>query len=55
MAIRPAKTVRDSDKPPWTRYSKSKPRKSYIKAMPHRDLNQYRMGNKKKTRFKRRY
>ncbi|MBN2478506.1 50S ribosomal protein L16 [Candidatus Micrarchaeota archaeon] len=47
MGIRPAKTIRDSDKPPFTRYSRSKPRKSYIKAMPHRDLNQYRMGNKK--------
>ena len=44
MGIRPAKSIRDSDKPPWTRYSKTKPRKSYIKSMPHIDLNQFRMG-----------
>jgi large subunit ribosomal protein L10e len=28
----------------WTRFSKSKPRKSFIKAMPHADLHQFRMG-----------
>lgn len=47
MGIRPAKCIRDSDKPPWTRYSKTKPRRSYIKSMPHKDLNQYRMGTMK--------
>lgn len=47
MGIRPAKSIRDPDKPPWTRYSKTRPRRSYIKSMPHRDLNQYRMGTKK--------
>ena len=44
MGIRPAKTIRDPDKVPWTRFSRSKPRKSYIKAMPHADLHQFRMG-----------
>lgn len=44
MAIRPAKSVRDPDKRPFTRYSKKKPRKSYIKAMPHKDIHQFRMG-----------
>ena len=44
MGIRPARTIRDMDKLPWTRYSRSKPRKSYIKAMPHADLHQFRMG-----------
>lgn len=44
MGIRPAKTIRDADKVPWTRFSRSKPRKSYIKAMPHADLHQFRMG-----------
>lgn len=44
MGIRPAKTIRDPDKVPWTRYSRSKPSKSYIKAMPHADLHQFRMG-----------
>ncbi len=47
MAIRPAKCIRNPDKPAWTRYSKTKPRRSYIKSMPHKDLNQFRMGTKK--------
>ncbi|MDD5022898.1 MAG: 50S ribosomal protein L16 [Candidatus ainarchaeum sp.] len=47
MGIRPARSIRDADKPPWTRYSKTKPRRSYIKSMPHKDLNQYRMGVEK--------
>jgi len=45
--IRPARTVRDMRKVAWTRFSKSKPRRSFIKAMPHKDLNVYRMGSKK--------
>ncbi len=44
MGIRPGRTVRDVDKPSWTRYSRKKPRKSYIKAMPHKNLRQTRMG-----------
>jgi large subunit ribosomal protein L10e len=44
MALRPGRTVRDADKPAWTRYSRKKPRKSYIKAMPHQELRQFRMG-----------
>lgn len=44
MGIRPARTFRDSDKVAWTRFSRSKPRRSYIKAMPHADLHQFRMG-----------
>ncbi|MBD3397643.1 50S ribosomal protein L16 [Candidatus Micrarchaeota archaeon] len=44
MAIRPAKCVRDGNKVAWTRHSKRKPRKSYIKTMPHKELNQHRMG-----------
>jgi large subunit ribosomal protein L10e len=47
MGLRPAKTFRKPDRLPWTRYSKSKPRKSYIKAMPHADLHQFRMGEMK--------
>ena len=45
--IRPAKAVRDNDKVAWTRFSRCKPRRSYIKAMPHKDLHQFRMGAKK--------
>ncbi len=44
MGIRPARTFRDPDKVAWTRFSRSKPRKSYIRAMPHADLHQFRMG-----------
>ncbi|MFH1520205.1 MAG: 50S ribosomal protein L16 [Candidatus Micrarchaeota archaeon] len=44
MGIRPGRAIRDADKVAWTRYSRSKPRKSFIKAMPHADLHQYRMG-----------
>ena len=44
MGLRPAKCIRGVTKKPWTRFSKCKPKKSYIKSMPHRDLNQYRMG-----------
>ena len=47
MGIRPARAIRDPDKVAWTRYSKRKPRKSYIKAMPHQVLHQFRMGTKK--------
>ncbi len=47
MAIRPARALRQPDKVAWTRYSKSKPRQSYIKAMPHADLHQFRMGEMK--------
>ena len=45
--IRPARAIRDPDKVAWTRYSKRKPRKSFIKAMPHADLHQFRMGIQK--------
>jgi len=44
MVYRPGRAIRDADKVAWTRYSKTKPRRSYIKAMPHADLHQYRMG-----------
>ena len=47
MAIRPAKCVRDGNKVAWTRHSKRRPRKSYIKTMPHKELNQHRMGTDK--------
>jgi large subunit ribosomal protein L10e len=36
--------MRDTNKPSWTRYSRKRPRKSYIKAMPHQDITQFRMG-----------
>lgn len=48
MAIRPAKCIRDGKKVAWTRFSKRRPRKSYIKTMPHKELNVHRMGAEKK-------
>ena len=45
MGLRPARTCRGADKMPFTRYSKSKPRKSYIKSMPHPVLHIYQMGS----------
>lgn len=44
MALRPAHCIRKLKKQPWTRYSKKKPKKSFIKAMPHHDLVVFRMG-----------
>ena len=44
MGIRPARSIRDPDKVAWTRFSRRKPKKSFIKAMPHKDLHQFRMG-----------
>jgi len=47
MGIRPGRSIRDADKVAWTRFSRRKPKKSFIKAMPHKDLHQFRMGTKK--------
>ena len=44
MGIRPGRSIRDPDKVAWTRFSRSRPRKSFIKSMPHADLHQFRMG-----------
>ncbi|MEM2963081.1 MAG: 50S ribosomal protein L16 [Candidatus Anstonellales archaeon] len=44
MGLRPARTCRSIKKVAWTRYSKSTPKKSYIKAMPHLSLHVYKMG-----------
>ncbi len=51
MGRRPAKTVRDFDKVAYTRYSRSKPRKSYLKVMPHRHLHIYHMGLQNEKAF----
>ena len=47
IGLRPAKTCRTLEKKPWARYSKKKPRKSYVKAMPHLSLLVYEMGARK--------
>ncbi len=48
MGIRPGHTVRGTDKQPWARYSKKRPKQSFVKAMPHLSLLVYRMGDGKK-------
>jgi large subunit ribosomal protein L10e len=47
MGIRPAKTCRSLEKTAWSRYSKKKPRKSFVKALPHLSLLVYEMGSMK--------
>ncbi len=47
MGIRPGRSIRDTDKVAWTRFSRSNPRRSFIKAMPHKNLNVFRMGQMK--------
>ena len=49
MGLRPARTCRTLNKVPWTRYSKRKPAKNYIKAMPHNSVQLFVMGNPKKS------
>lgn len=48
MALRPAHTCRTLEKKAWARFSKKKPRRSYVKAMPHLSLLVYTMGDQKK-------
>jgi len=45
MALRPARTIKRK-KRPWTRVSKKKPRKSYVKGVPQSRIHVFEMGNK---------
>ena len=45
MGLRPAHTCRSLGKVPWARFSKKKPRKNFIKAMPHSSVQIFVMGN----------
>ena len=47
MKLRPARTMRYITSQAWSRYSVKKPRKNYIKALPHTSLLIFRMGNPK--------
>jgi large subunit ribosomal protein L10e len=49
MGLRPAHTCRDVGKVSWTRYSKKKPRKSYVKALPHNAVQIFDMGDAGKS------
>jgi len=47
MGLRPAKTFRDGNRVAWARFSRRRPRKSFVKSMPHNALNIYVMGDPK--------
>jgi len=47
--LRPAKTLRNLTSQPWARYSLRKPRKNYVRAMPHTSLIVFNMGVRKDT------
>ncbi len=44
MKLRPARTMRYIASQAWSRYSVKKPKKNYVKALPHTSLLVYRMG-----------
>lgn len=44
MKLRPARTMRYITSQAWSRYSVKKPRKNYVKALPHTSLLIFRMG-----------
>ena len=48
MGLRPAKTVREIHGQAWSRISKRKPRKSFVKGAPHPKVRQYNMGTDKR-------
>lgn len=45
--LRPARTMRDLHSQPWARYSLKKPRKNYVRALPHTSLLVFNMGDSK--------
>ena len=48
MGLRPAHTCRDVGKVSWTRFSKKRPRKSFVKALPHNAVQIFNMGDASK-------
>lgn len=48
MGLRPAKTCRHVKGQPWTRVSQKKPRKSFVKGVPHARVRQFNMGTDKR-------
>jgi large subunit ribosomal protein L10e len=45
--IRPGRCYSKVNKKPWTRVSKRKPRRSYVKGVPVSKIHQFNMGNQK--------
>ncbi len=48
MGIRPAKTIREVKGQVWSRISRKKPRKSFVKGAPNPKVRQYNMGTDKR-------
>ncbi len=48
MGLRPARTIREIKGQPWSRISKVKPRKSFVKGAPKPKVRQYNMGTDKR-------
>jgi large subunit ribosomal protein L10e len=48
--LRPARTCRKANSQSWARYSQKKPRKNYIRALPHTSIQIFDMG-KDKTEY----
>ncbi len=49
MRLRPGRAVRKINSQAWSRYSIRKPRKNFIKSLPHTSLLVFNMGNKTKS------
>jgi large subunit ribosomal protein L10e len=47
--LRPARTMRTPNSQAWARYSLKKPRKNYVRALPHTSLLVFNMGARKTT------
>ena len=47
--LRPARSVRSILSQPWARYSVKKPKKNYVKSLPHTSLSIFNMGMEKPT------
>ncbi|MFH1779670.1 MAG: 50S ribosomal protein L16 [Candidatus Micrarchaeota archaeon] len=47
MGLRPARTSREVKGQPWTRVSRKRPRKSFVKGTPHNKVRQFMMGTDK--------
>lgn len=47
--LRPARTMRNPNSQAWARYSLKKPRKNYVRALPHTSLLVFNMGTRKDT------
>ena len=50
--LRPARTCRTPNSQSWSRYSLKKPRKNFVRAMPHKSIMVFNMGTNKEYDMK---